>query len=382
MIRASCHCGSICLEVATAPAEVTECNCSVCRRNGVLWAYYPPSQVRLVPAGAAMDTYMWDDKAITFHRCPTCGCVSHWAATDPGRGRMGVNARLLDPDVVVSARVRHLDGARPEERLDLAVLRNGCGVTFVTSRFKHFGMIVPLRWRGGSRREGFGMFSIPASCDVALQALYGAAVGLMPGSALLLNAGGRIVFCNATGEALLRQGDGITVTAHGAMRITAAIPAEGQALAARIANVLAAATGGDAAPAAPLRLSRPSGRAPLLVLAAPLPFALAGREFSEAARALVLIIDPAASVSAAAQALGRAVGFTPAEARAAALIGGGMTVPGAAAALGLSPSTLKTQLTRCFEKVGVHSQVELARVLTALPSPAHPCKAGQSVAAA
>ena len=118
MIRASCHCGAVCLEIAVSPAEVTECNCSICRRYGVLWAYYSPSQVRLVPAGLATDTYMWDDRSITFHRCRTCGCVTHWAAVDPGRDRMGVNARLLEPEVLARARVRHLDGARTERYID------------------------------------------------------------------------------------------------------------------------------------------------------------------------------------------------------------------------------------------------------------------------
>lgn len=118
MIPASCHCGAVRLEIDAAPAEVTECNCSICRRYGVLWAYYPPSQVRLVPAGAATDVYMWDDKSIAFHRCRTCGCVSHWAPVDPGRDRMGINARLLPLEVVARARVRHLDGAGTEQYVD------------------------------------------------------------------------------------------------------------------------------------------------------------------------------------------------------------------------------------------------------------------------
>lgn len=41
MIRTSCHCGAVGFEIETAPTEVTECNCSICRRYGVLWAYYP-----------------------------------------------------------------------------------------------------------------------------------------------------------------------------------------------------------------------------------------------------------------------------------------------------------------------------------------------------
>ena len=74
MIEASCHCGAVRLICETAPAEVTHCNCSICRRYGVLWAYYSPRSVHLMPADARTDTYMWDDRAIAFHRCRTCGC--------------------------------------------------------------------------------------------------------------------------------------------------------------------------------------------------------------------------------------------------------------------------------------------------------------------
>lgn len=118
MTRASCHCGAVQLETDAPPAEVTECNCSICRRYGVLWAYYRPGQVRLLPPDAATDTYMWDDRAIAFHRCRTCGCVTHWSPNDPVADRMGVNARLMDPEVVGAARVRHLDGAITERYVD------------------------------------------------------------------------------------------------------------------------------------------------------------------------------------------------------------------------------------------------------------------------
>ena len=117
MIRASCHCSAVALEIDAAPQDVTECNCSICRRYGVLWAYYAPAQVHFtVPP--ATDIYMWDDRAIQFHRCRVCGCVSHWSATDPLARRMGVNARLMDPELIGAVRVRRLDGAVTERYLD------------------------------------------------------------------------------------------------------------------------------------------------------------------------------------------------------------------------------------------------------------------------
>ena len=110
MIHASCHCGAVELEIDVAPQDVTECNCSICRRYGVLWAYYSPNQVHFTKS-AATDIYMWGDKATQFHRCRVCGCISHWSAVNPSTDRMGVNARLMEPAIVAAARVRRFDGA-------------------------------------------------------------------------------------------------------------------------------------------------------------------------------------------------------------------------------------------------------------------------------
>lgn len=110
MIEGTCHCGAVRIEVAEAPAQVTECNCSICRRVGTLWAYYAPAQVHIVGPTA---TYRHGDKTIDFHHCAVCGCTTHWSPIAGVRdtARMGINARLLDAEVLARARVRRLDGA-------------------------------------------------------------------------------------------------------------------------------------------------------------------------------------------------------------------------------------------------------------------------------
>jgi hypothetical protein len=118
MIEASCHCGSVQLEIDTAPETVTDCNCSICRRYGVLWAYYSPTRVRIIAGAAATDIYKCNDRLLEFHRCRNCGCVSHWAPVDRSRDRMGVNARLMSPGILAAARVRRLDGATTWKYLD------------------------------------------------------------------------------------------------------------------------------------------------------------------------------------------------------------------------------------------------------------------------
>ncbi|MGH6889237.1 MAG: GFA family protein [Rhizomicrobium sp.] len=118
MIESSCHCGALKLEIAKTPETVTDCNCSICRRYGVLWAYYSPKDVRILAGKEATHIYMWDDRSLEFHRCRNCGCLTHWAAVDRNLDRMGVNARLMAPEILAAARVRRLDGANSREYLD------------------------------------------------------------------------------------------------------------------------------------------------------------------------------------------------------------------------------------------------------------------------
>jgi len=166
---------------------------------------------------------------------------------------------------------------------------------------------------------------------------------------------------------LLRRGDGLALDRDGGLHLAATLPAETAALSRALTQAVAVASGTGTELGGPLRLTRPSGP-PLLVLPVPLPppaFAL--WEMLEQARVLVLIIDPSAQSHATAAAIQATFGLTVAEARVAVLIGSGRSGPETAAMLGISPSTVKTHLKRCFEKTGVHSQVGLARILGALP---------------
>ena len=119
MLTASCHCGAVRLEVPRKPRTLTDCNCSICRRYGTLWAYYKAGAVRVVSARGATSSYCWGDKTLKFVRCKTCGCVMHWESVKKRPGRiMGVNARNFEPSAIGSARVRRLDGAVTWKYLD------------------------------------------------------------------------------------------------------------------------------------------------------------------------------------------------------------------------------------------------------------------------
>ncbi|MFC3070793.1 GFA family protein [Phenylobacterium soli] len=117
MIEASCHCGAVRLTAKAPPAEVTECNCSICSRLGARWAYYSPAEVELPRAGATQP-YVWGDRMLAFHRCRACGIVTHWQSLDGAQKRMAINARAMPGLDWNGIRVRHFDGAKTWEYLD------------------------------------------------------------------------------------------------------------------------------------------------------------------------------------------------------------------------------------------------------------------------
>jgi DNA-binding CsgD family transcriptional regulator/PAS domain-containing protein len=197
---------------------------------------------------------------------------------------------------------------------------------------------------------------------------------LMPNAALLLDGRGRILQANSAAEALLRQSDGIAFDAGGSIQLVSALPSERQALARALKGALdVIAIGTGARRFEPVRISRPSGAAPLLIVAVPLPRSTFS--FWDAvmpARALVVIVDPSAKSRTTSSAIQAAYGLTAAEARVALLLASGVTGAQMPALLRVTAATIKTQLKRCFEKTGVHSQAELSRLLTLFPPTGSP----------
>lgn len=116
--KARCHCGAVEIRFTQPPTELTDCNCSLCSSYGVLWTYTTADNLRFTPDPPPTDTYEWNGRRTRFHRCRTCGCVTHWTPNDPSRDRRGVNARLLPPEVRAGLSIRFLDGATIEGYVD------------------------------------------------------------------------------------------------------------------------------------------------------------------------------------------------------------------------------------------------------------------------
>lgn len=191
---------------------------------------------------------------------------------------------------------------------------------------------------------------------------------LMPNAALLLDAAGRIIQANEAAEALLRQSDGIAFDTYGNIQLVSAFPGERQALSRALKGALEITIGPRGRPFEPVRVSRPSGAAPLLIVAVPLLQSTATFwDMSAPACALVVIVDPSAKTRTTSTAIQSAFGLTAAEARVALLLASGIAGAQMPALLGVTAATIKTQLKRCYEKTGVHSQAELSRLLTLFP---------------
>lgn len=118
MIQGSCHCGSVRWRFAGVPDGATACNCTVCRRYGVLWAYdYEGEGVTVTGNTRA---YVCGSKEISFNFCPECGCVAFWrslTADGAGRRRIAVNLRLAEPEAVARIPIDHFDGLNTFEDL-------------------------------------------------------------------------------------------------------------------------------------------------------------------------------------------------------------------------------------------------------------------------
>ncbi len=92
------------------PDSATACNCTVCRRYGVLWAY--DFEGGRIEVSGSTRTYV-RGRSIEFHFCGACGCVAYWRSREAdgaGRRRIAVNLRLTDPEAVAHIPIDHFDG--------------------------------------------------------------------------------------------------------------------------------------------------------------------------------------------------------------------------------------------------------------------------------
>ena len=113
-VRGRCLCGAIGWTFSGEIPDATMCNCTACRRYGVLWAYdYEGERIRVSGRSTSYTRKDTTKPALEILFCPVCGCVMCWRGLGPGpdgRRRIAVNLRLTEPDAIAHLPIDHFDG--------------------------------------------------------------------------------------------------------------------------------------------------------------------------------------------------------------------------------------------------------------------------------
>jgi DNA-binding CsgD family transcriptional regulator/PAS domain-containing protein len=186
------------------------------------------------------------------------------------------------------------------------------------------------------------------------------ALDKIPHGCVLLAADGKVLFANAIARDLTLAGDGLALSGCGLRaRLT-----RDEALLQQLIYAARPARNGHLRSGGRGTMMRAAGRKPVVVQTVPLTSHWLGETFPGST--LVLIIDVERMARTCRRALQELYGLTPAEAALAVRIPGSQGLQKLANELGVSLSTVRTQLQRTFEKTGTHRQAELVQLLSEL----------------
>jgi hypothetical protein len=114
MLEGTCHCKAVRWTFDGMPESVTACNCTLCRRYGVLWIYdYEGERISISGPTTVYKRKEKAQHALEIHFCSSCGCVICWRGLhlEPdGLRRMAVNLRLTEPGPVAHLPIDPFDG--------------------------------------------------------------------------------------------------------------------------------------------------------------------------------------------------------------------------------------------------------------------------------
>jgi len=115
MVTLSCLCGQVRVQTKQRPEYLNECNCTLCRKTGAIWAYFNPSEVEVAGKVQGYSRADKEDPAARIQFCATCGATTHFVLTESavarfGNSVMGVNMRLADEADLAGIELRYPDG--------------------------------------------------------------------------------------------------------------------------------------------------------------------------------------------------------------------------------------------------------------------------------
>jgi hypothetical protein len=115
MLKPSCLCGQVHVDISKRPDFINECNCTLCSKSGARWAYFHPPDVSVVGATKGYSREDKEDPAVEIHFCASCGSTTHFILTASaiskfGDTQIGVNVRLADEKDLAGIELRYPDG--------------------------------------------------------------------------------------------------------------------------------------------------------------------------------------------------------------------------------------------------------------------------------
>ncbi|KAJ6536681.1 glutathione-dependent formaldehyde-activating enzyme [Mycena vulgaris] len=97
--RGNCHCGAFKFTFkAPEIKQAFACNCSICARNGYLWAFPASKEDFVVVKGdedSTLKTYQFGKHTMAHKFCPTCGTSVMARMLNVGGPSVGINIRAL-----------------------------------------------------------------------------------------------------------------------------------------------------------------------------------------------------------------------------------------------------------------------------------------------
>ncbi|NIA71439.1 aldehyde-activating protein [Pelagibius litoralis] len=116
-MTANCLCGAVSITIDAKPEFIHVCNCSLCRKSGGAWGYFPSAIVKTTGDTVSFLRRDKENAAAELQSCTRCGTTTHWTFSksfreqNEGVDLMGVNMRIFNPDDLQGVEVRFPDGA-------------------------------------------------------------------------------------------------------------------------------------------------------------------------------------------------------------------------------------------------------------------------------
>lgn len=106
----SCHRGAVRFEIDADIAELTTCDCSLCRKKNALMTKVQESALRLLAGADALKEHRWNTRIARHYFCSACGIyLFHRKRAAPDH--FGVNVFCLDDFDPAGAPVLATEGA-------------------------------------------------------------------------------------------------------------------------------------------------------------------------------------------------------------------------------------------------------------------------------